>query len=137
MAAVIHAAIAAADIALPSLDDARVLTGLDAPEAIADFYLRLGCPVVLLKQGKDGVLVATAEGGRTVIPPCRVKAVDATGAGDAFAGALLARLLAGDELVAAATYANACAALSTTGYGAGAPLPRPDAVRALLRGRPG
>ena len=91
-AAVIHAAIAAADIALPSLDDARVLTGLEAPEAIAEFYLRLGCPIVLLKQGKDGVLVATAEGGRTLIPPCRVKAVDATGAGDAFAGAFLARL---------------------------------------------
>lgn len=132
-AAVIHAAIAAADIALPSLDDARVLTGLQAPEAIADFYLRLGCPIVLLKQGKDGVLVATAEGGRRLIPPCRVKAVDATGAGDAFAGALLARLLAGDDAVTAATYANACAALSTTGYGAVAPLPRPEAVRALLR----
>ena len=90
-AAVIHAAIAQADIALPSLDDARVLTGLEAPEAIAEFYLRLGCPIVLLKQGKDGVLVATAEGGRTLIPPCRVQAVDATGAGDAFAGAFLAR----------------------------------------------
>ena len=79
-AAVIHAAIAQADIALPSLDDARVLTGLEAPEAIAEFYLRLGCPIVLLKQGKDGVLVATAEGGRTLIQPCRVQAVDATGA---------------------------------------------------------
>jgi 2-dehydro-3-deoxygluconokinase len=136
-AAVIHAAIAAADIALPSLDDAQVLTGLEAPEAIADFYLRLGCPIVLLKQGKDGVLVATAEGGQTLIPPCRVNAVDATGAGDAFAGALLARLLAGDDTVTAATYANACAALSTTGYGAVAPLPRPEAVRALLRGADG
>ncbi|MFZ4406463.1 MAG: sugar kinase [Paracraurococcus sp.] len=131
-AAVIHAAIAAADIALPSLDDARVLTGLQAPEAIAEFYLRLGCPVVVLKQGKDGVLVATAAGDRTVIPPHRVHAVDATGAGDAFAGALLARILAGDAVVTAARYANACAALSTTGYGAVAPIPRPDAVHALL-----
>lgn len=130
-AAVIHAAIAQADIALPSLDDARVLTGLEAPEAIADFYLRLGCPLVLLKQGKDGVLAATPE-RREVIPPCRVQAVDATGAGDAFAGAFLARVLAGDEVLQAARYANACAALSTTGYGAVAPLPRPDAVRALL-----
>jgi 2-dehydro-3-deoxygluconokinase len=131
-AAVIHAAIASADIALPSLDDARALTGLEAPEAIAEFYLRLGCPLVLLKQGKDGVLVATQDGGRSVIPPCRVKAVDATGAGDAFAGAFLARTLAGDPPLEAARYANACAALSTTGYGAVAPLPRPEAVRALL-----
>jgi 2-dehydro-3-deoxygluconokinase len=131
-AAVIHAAIAQADIALPSLDDARALTGLEAPEAIAEFYLRLGCPLVLLKQGKEGVLVATPEGGRTVIPPCRVSAVDATGAGDAFAGAFLARTLAGDAPLDAARYANACAALSTTGFGAVAPLPRPAAVRALL-----
>jgi 2-dehydro-3-deoxygluconokinase len=130
-AAVIHAAIAEADIALPSLDDARVLTGLEAPEAIADFYLRLGCPLVLLKQGKDGVLVATPE-RRDVIMPRRVQAVDATGAGDAFAGAFLARTLAGDAPLAAARYANACAALSTTGYGAVAPLPRPAAVTALL-----
>jgi 2-dehydro-3-deoxygluconokinase len=131
-AAVIHAAIAEADIALPSLDDARVLTGLEAPEAIAEFYLRLGCPLVLLKQGKAGVLLATAE-GRVVIPPCRVQAVDATGAGDAFAGAFLARTLAGDVPLEAARYANACAALSTTGYGAVAPLPRPAAIAALLR----
>ncbi|TCZ55383.1 sugar kinase [Roseicella aquatilis] len=131
-AAVIHAAIARADFALPSLDDARALTGLEQPEAIAEFYLRLGCPIVLLKQGKDGVLVATAEGGRSLIPPHRVRAVDATGAGDAFAGAFLARVLAGDEPIAAARYANACAALSTTGYGAVAPLPRPEAVRALM-----
>ena len=41
-AAVIHAAIAQADMALPWLEDARVLTGLEAPDAISDFYLRLG-----------------------------------------------------------------------------------------------
>ncbi|RAI60259.1 sugar kinase [Roseicella frigidaeris] len=135
-AAVIHAAIAQADIALPSLDDARALTGLEAPDAIADFYLRLGCPLVLLKLGREGVMVASAGAERVRIAPHRVAAVDATGAGDAFAGALLARLLAGDDAVSAARYANACAALSTTGYGAVAPLPRPAAVRALLAGAP-
>ena len=41
-AAVIHAAIARADIALPGLEDALALTGLADPDAIADFYLRLG-----------------------------------------------------------------------------------------------
>lgn len=131
-AAVIHAAIAQADIALPSLDDATALTGLTEPEAIADFYLGLGCPLVLLKLGKEGVLLARPGAERIRIPPHRVAAVDATGAGDAFAGALLARLLAGDAALAAARYANACAALATTGYGAVAPLPRPEAVRALM-----
>jgi 2-dehydro-3-deoxygluconokinase len=130
-AAVIHAAIARADIAFPSLEDATALTGLAQPDAVADFYLRLGCPLVLLKLGRSGVLVATPT-RRERLAACRVAAVDATGAGDAFAGAFLARHLAGDEPFTAAVYANACAALSTTGYGAVAPIPRAAAVRALL-----
>ncbi|MEO3473844.1 sugar kinase [Roseomonas sp. CAU 1739] len=131
-AAVMHAAIGMADIALPSLDDATALTGLTDPDAVADFYLRL-CPLVLLKCGAAGCVVATRD-SRTRIPAHRVQAVDATGAGDTFAGALLARLLAGDDPVGAARYANAAAALSTTGHGAVAPIPREAAVRALLAG---
>ena len=63
-----------------------------------------------------------------------VKAVDATGAGDCFCGAALARLEAGDSIWEAARYANAAAALATTAFGAVDPLPRPDAVRNLIRG---
>lgn len=131
-AAVIHAGVALADVALPSLDDVRVLTGLEEPDAIADFYLRLGCPLVLLKMGAEGVIVATP-GRRERVGGFKVQAVDATGAGDTFAGSFLARHLAGDDPFTAARYANAAAALSTTGYGAVAPIPRPDAVRALLK----
>lgn len=129
-AAVIHAALAMADIALPSLEDAEVLTGLGDPDAIADFYLKLA-PLVLLKLGAKGVLVAT-RAGRRVIPGRRVQAVDATGAGDTFAGAFLARHLAGDAPEDAALYANTAAALATTGYGAVAPIPRAEAVRAAM-----
>lgn len=129
-AAIMHAAIAEADIALPSLDDATELTGLTDADAIADFYLKLA-PLVLLKLGKEGSMVATRE-GRSRIAGCVVKAVDATGAGDTFAGNFLARTLAGDAPEEAARYANAAAALATTGYGAVAPMPRPEAVRALL-----
>jgi 2-dehydro-3-deoxygluconokinase len=131
--ACIHAGVANSDIAFPSLDDARVLTGLEEPGAIADFYLRL-CPLVLLKLGPDGVLVATREGQQR-IPGFRVEAVDATGAGDTFAGAFLARRARGESLDQAAHYANAAAALSTTGYGAVAPIPREDAVMAFLAAR--
>ena len=50
-------------------------------------------------------------------------AVDATGAGDCFDGSFLARLAAGHDAVSAARWASAAAALTTTGYGAVAPLP--------------
>jgi 2-dehydro-3-deoxygluconokinase len=129
-AACIHAALGQADLAFPSLEDAQALTGLDQPDAIADFYLAL-CPLVLLKLGKDGLLVATRQERRRV-PGFRVEAVDATGAGDTLAGAFLARRVAGDEIWDAARYANAAAALSTTGYGAVAPIPTEEAVRAFL-----
>ncbi|HEV7268956.1 MAG TPA: sugar kinase [Falsiroseomonas sp.] len=132
-AALTHAAAALADILFPSLEDARVLTALEGVEEIAAFYLDL-CPLVLLKLGRDGLLVATREGS-TRIAGHGVAAVDATGAGDTLAGAFLARRLAGDGIMAAATYANAAAALSTTGYGAVAPIPDEAVVRAWLASR--
>ena len=64
--------------------------------------------------------------------PCRP--VDATGAGDAFGGAFVARIVAGDDLETAGRYAAATAALSTEGYGAVAPIPRAAQVRAALLG---
>lgn len=131
--AVMHGAIERCTVALPSVDDSRILTGLDDPDAIADAYLRRGPRVVALKLGAEGALVATAE-RRERLAPNRVTAVDATGAGDTFDGAFLARLAAGDDPFAAARYANAAAALTTTGYGAVAPIPRAAAVRELLAG---
>ena len=134
-AAVMAAAIAEADIVFPGEDDAQALLGLTDADAIADYYLGLGPRVVALKLGAGGAYLVTAE-QRLRIPAHPVEAVDATGAGDAFCGAFLARTLAGDGPEAAARYANAAAALKCTGYGAVAPIPRPEAVRALLAGRP-
>lgn len=129
--AVTHAAMAQADIALPGLEDARQLTGLEDPQAIVDFYLSLGPKVVALTMGAAGTLVATPE-RRETVPVHKVEQVDATAAGDTFDGAFLARLLAGDEVVAAARYANVAAALSTLGYGAVAPMPTAAQVEAAL-----
>lgn len=125
--AVIHEAVALSDIILPGLDDAALLTGLSDPDAIADVYLGLGAGIVALTMGAEGTLVATPDERRR-IKGRRVNAVDATGAGDTFDGAFLARLVAGDTPFEAARYANSAAALSTQGYGAVAPMPRRAAV---------
>ncbi|SEM02407.1 2-keto-3-deoxygluconate kinase [Roseovarius azorensis] len=131
--AVIHAGMAMADIALPGLEDAELLTGLSDPDTIADFYLALGARIVALTLGPQGTLVATPE-ARKRVPGRPVQAVDATGAGDTFDGAFLARLVAGNDPFAAARYANAAAALAVQGYGAVAPMPRRAAVEAALAG---
>ena len=129
--AVIHAAISQSSIALPGLDDATALTGLADPDAIVDFYLHLGPRLVVLKMGAAGTLLATPEERLRIAPfPC--VPVDATGAGDTFCGAFLARLIAGERPAAAAAYAACAAALSTTGYGAVPPIPRAEAVLAAL-----
>lgn len=120
--ATIHEAMGMVDIALPGLEDARQLTGLTDPDHIADFYLRLGAGTVALKMGREGVLVATAE-GRARCPPHPVEQVDATGAGDVFDGAFLAELIGGARPQQAAEYGNVAAALSTLGHGAVAPIP--------------
>lgn len=131
-AAVMHAAIAQADFVFPGMDDALVLTGLSDPDAILDFYLRLGPPVVVLRMGEAGAYVATPQ-GRVRLAAYKVTAVDATGAGDAFCGAFLARVLAGDAPEDAARYANIAAALKCTGYGAVAPIPYAEQVLSILR----
>jgi 2-dehydro-3-deoxygluconokinase len=132
-AAVMHEAMAQADYALPGIDDVQTLTGLTDPQAMLDFYLGLGPKVVVLKMGEYGAWLATPQ-QRMHIPPCAVKVVDATGAGDAFCGSFLARILAGDTPEQAARYANLAAALKCTGYGAVAPIPRAADVIAALRG---
>ena len=129
--ATIGTAAGMSDYFFHSLEDARALSGVEDPEANLDWAHRLGAKHVFLKLGPDGV-IASGGARRSRIAGIKVKAVDATGAGDCFCGAALARLAAGDSLVDAARYANAGAALATTGFGAVAPLPRADEVRKLL-----
>jgi 2-dehydro-3-deoxygluconokinase len=127
----IQQAVALCDVFLPSLEDITALTGLEDPDAIADWSHGFGAPTVVLKLGAQGVLVSERQ-GRHRIPAHQVALVDATGAGDCFCGNLLAQMVKGASVVDAARYANAAAALAVQGYGAVAPLPCPEAVRALL-----
>ncbi len=136
--AVMTRTIALTDYLLPSLEDMQAIAQCDEPAAILDWCFSHGARNVVLKLGAQGCMVATREqraavpGHLTAVPGHRVNAVDATGAGDCFDGALLARLYAGDDLVTAARYANAAAALTTTGFGAVAPLPTRAQVEAFL-----
>ncbi|MCO8645391.1 sugar kinase [Burkholderia multivorans] len=131
--AVMREALRHTDICLPSWDDVTALTGANDRDAIVDAMLEHGPQIVALKLGKEGAYVATPH-ERRVVRGFVVEAVDATGAGDCFGGAFVARIVAGDDPFAAARYANAAAALSTTGYGAVAPIPRRDAVERLMQG---
>jgi len=130
-AACIAQAVGLCDLFLPSLEDMQSMTGLKEPDAIVDWGHAHGARSVVLKLGSDGALTSNGK-RREWVPGRRVAVVDATGAGDCFCGNLLARLARGDDLFAAARYANAAAALSVQGFGAVAPLPSAAEVEATL-----
>ncbi|MCC5801775.1 sugar kinase [Rossellomorea vietnamensis] len=129
--AVIHATAPLADIFLPSLEDAQQLTGLSDPNKIVDYYRHLGVKQMILKLGKRGVMVATSE-ERQIADGFNVDTVDTTGAGDTFNGAFCSQYIDGVSLIESAKYANAAAALSTTGYGAISPIPFKEDVQRFL-----
>ena len=127
----IEATIGHTDVFLPSLDEACTLAGTDSMADVFEWCARCGARQVVLKCGADGAWVwHSAQRIPRLVAPMRVQPVDATGAGDCFDGALVARLVAGDSLDDAVRYANVAAALSTTGYGAIAPIP--DAATVLM-----
>ena len=130
--AIALATIAQADWCLPSREDAEWAFGTGEPDAVIDACRKAGARGVVYKRGAEGCVVDDGR-VRVAIASHRVAVVDATGAGDCFDGAFAARLAAGDDPVAAARYANAAAAIATTGYGAVEPLPRPRDVESLLR----
>src|SRR5580658_1381140 len=131
-AAVMRAAMEVVDYALPGIEDVQTLTGLTDPDAMLDYYLKLGPGVVVLKMGEAGAYLATPE-ARVKIPAFPVRTVDATGAGDTFCGSFLARILAGDTPEPAARYAAVAAALKCTGYGAVAPIPTAERVMEAMQ----
>jgi 2-dehydro-3-deoxygluconokinase len=133
--AVIMATMARCNWFLPSFDEAKALSGCDEADAIIEWCHAHGAPVVALKCGADGVVVSDGQRSERIAGHA-VRSVDATGAGDCFDGAFGARTLAGDTPFAAARYANAAAALATTGFGAVAPLPCDADVRAMLAATP-
>lgn len=112
------AAMAGADILFPSLDEGRLLTGLETPE---DVVGALDFPTVILTLGAAGVIVRHA-GASTGVHSVVVPVVDPTGAGDAFcAGYLDSWVRTGDAVESAR--AGAVVASRAVGVIGGRPQP--------------
>lgn len=82
------------DVLLPSRDEACFLTGLpDAADAAAKLSRHV--PLVVVKQGAEGAVIARSGTVYAHVPAVAATPRDTTGAGDAFTGGFLAALLAG------------------------------------------
>lgn len=100
----------------------EILTGHTVHDAVSASravgqLLQRGARNVVLTLGRRGALVSTADEEHW-IPACAVAAVDTTGAGDVFVGALAVALGEGQSLLSAARFANVAAAISVTRLGA-------------------
>lgn len=105
------------DLLTVSLSEAQGISGQRDPASAATWFRERGVAEVALKLGPDGCYVAGAE-FEGDLPAFPVRAVDGTGAGDAFAAGVIYGRLIGWPLVDAARLANAAGALATTAVGA-------------------
>ena len=133
------------DVLLVNAHEASAfLGGLDMPSADAPLPEWLAAAGAFADRGLAKVLVTLGSAGSVVldadnaaepvvrISPTKVDAVDTTGAGDAFTGAVAARLAAGDALADAARYASVAAALAATRKGTQTAYPSATEVAAAI-----
>ncbi|MHB8626102.1 MAG: sugar kinase [Aggregatilineales bacterium] len=124
----------AADVLLPTIEEARLLTGESMDDTAIAALLHAGNNpdrIVIVTRGAAGCDVYTHTGNRHV-PGFPVTEVDPTGAGDCFDAGFLVRWLAGDSPMEAARFANACGALAVTVRGPMAGAQKYGAVRTFI-----
>lgn len=144
-------ALAAVDILIPNETEFAALLQQQAgktvdPDSLAaqeDATLHRWCralevPAVVVTLGKAGVFISTPEKYQRIAAISGIKAIDTTGAGDAFVGAFAtAYLQFGTDLFQAAKFANAAAAISVTRHGTAPATARRAEIDALLAKQPG
>jgi ribokinase len=104
--------------------------GVDGAISAASELSNLGPRSVVVTVGEDGAVFSNGASAEHLTAP-NVEVVDTTGAGDAFVGALAARLADDAPLEDAVAYAVRAGAAAVTKEGAQGALPTPDVVEAL------
>jgi ribokinase len=127
------------DVLTPNQTEAKVLTGRspDAgvePDEVARDLIRAGVRQVVITLGEKGALVVTASSSKH-IPAMPMRAVDTTGAGDAFNAGLATALASGENLESAVEFAVVTGGLAVTKEGVIPSLPRRADVVEFYRQR--
>ena len=102
-----------------SEEEAVLISNMQDLKSAANYIVGLGCENLIITLGKKGALLTTKE-KEILIPTKEVKMVDATGAGDAFIGAVIAQVLNDDEknIEEIVKIANLVGGITTTRIGA-------------------
>lgn len=121
----------------PNEVEASALTGIEAKDKenlgkIASKILDLGIENVVITLGSKGAFLSNRKGS-LFVPAYRVKALDTTGAGDAFNAALAVAVAEDSTIEDAVRFANLVAACKVTRLGAQEGLPTRDEVEAFKK----
>lgn len=125
------------DLITPNETEASFLTGIEvkdlySAEQAAHILHQQGIAVVIITLGEHGIWLSQQGQGQH-IPAFKVHALDTTGAGDTFNGALMTALLERKSMQAACYFASAAAALSVTRTGAQPSIPWRTAIDQFLK----
>ena len=124
------------DVVFASIEDMNTLYGITEPEKAAEHLRDRGVETVVVKHGGKGCYISTDERSFTM-PGYKIDVVDTTGSGDAFDGAWIKGVQMGWDLERIASYSNAVGALTATGLGAVAPIPRYEEAVKLIKDQDG
>lgn len=119
------------DYAVPSIEEARMVTGQKDPADVAKVFMDHGVKVVGLKMGEKGSYIRTAD-TEISVPRFTVNAIDALGAGDSFAAGFLTGVLKGWDLEKTGRFANAVGACCVMALGATTGIKTLDETCALI-----
>jgi sugar/nucleoside kinase (ribokinase family) len=108
------------DYFMPSIEEARDMSGKSSPDDCAAFYLGAGAACCIFTLGGNGAYYAHRDGTRLHSPAYDVSVVDSTGCGDAFDAAFITALQHDMDLETSLRFAQAAAALVAGGLGSDA-----------------
>ena len=108
------------DYFMPSIEEAKDMSGQKTAEDCAKFYLDHGAKCCVFTLGGDGAFYARRDGTRVKSPAYEVKVVDTTGCGDAFDAGFIAALHHKMDVETSLRFAQASAGLVATGLGSDA-----------------
>ena len=108
------------DYFMPSIEEARDMSGQTTPADCAAFYLDRGAQTCVFTLGGEGAYYAAADGTRLHVPAYDIDVVDTTGCGDAFDAGFITALTHRMDPEAAIDFAQGVAALVASGLGSDA-----------------
>ncbi|MEO1159185.1 MAG: sugar kinase [Pseudomonadota bacterium] len=118
MKQLLHLAVGASTICLPSCDDEQHAFGDTSGEAVLARYAEAGTDTIVLKNGSGDVVVRSGDGVSRYRTEHIARPVDTTGAGDSFNGAFLAEFLQTNDIAKSVAAGQQCAARVIQRHGA-------------------